>query len=361
MHLRGFLFPGDTYTLNLQLLGIEDPKVLVYNYDYLDDNETGFTLNGVDYAGDLGAGFEIYQLTSNGISALQVAAFPESYITQNITLSQSYSGDEYVSFAFLIYSNNSGNITVNISTSGDSNETTLSISQGTNTLRGQVKLHFSGENKIILCLTSHVPFYIITDGYSDEPITGSFQLASIFPNVLYIYMKLYGDIVVNSEEYYTPGAVILPGSWQESLALAIKYAPPAYLPVILTQAEYYTAIYTILKIEATASYLFYRAMDYIGGIIEKLINNVLSLFKWVYDTVVHWVISNVSWWLWALLKGIWFIFEITIFILAVWVITSFWYGILALPTKGVRGMLEEWSGVTNFVESIASRLRRWRI
>ena len=143
------------------------------------------------------------------------------------------------------------------------------------------------------------------------------------------------------------------------MALALKYAPPALLRVILVQAVYHTVLYTLLKVEATYSYLLYKEMDFISGLINDLLRQELqTIFNWTYTTIVHWIISNVGWAIWAILKGAWFLFQVGIYVLAVWITDSFLRGIVALPDKGVHGMLDEWSGVTSFIEGIASKFRR---
>ena len=362
IHLVGILYPREQYTLHLSISDISNVTLLVYPYDYLKDNSTGFYLDSQHYTGDLATGFEFKTLTSNGISALHVnsagpSGWPQAHYEQYISLNSSYSGLMYVSFAFEVYVpqyNPSEVLNITFSTSADSNTTLISLSSGLHTIRGNMSLNFSGENKVLLSIRSSYDFYIIVDGYSDNMANGSF-LDDGMP-YLHTYLKPYGDVVVNSEEYYVPGAIVLPGSWQECMKLAIKYAPPALLPVILTEAAYHTAIYTMLKVVQFASYLMYQAMNYIGGIIMDLLHDFVSLFNWIYTTIVHFLMSDAAWMVWAFLKALWFLLQIGVYVLAVWITDSFLRGIVALPERGFKGMVQEWSGVTEFVESVAGRL-----
>ncbi len=343
VNLTGFLFPAEQYQLKLTLSHISNPILLIYNYDYLDDNITVFYLDNENYSADLAVGFEFKQLTSNGISAVYV----NSNCTQIIKLDSKYSGSFYVSFAWDIYSPLAQNITLTL-TSASQNSMTISLQQGLNTVRGNLLVNLSGDTlKAEFSATS--PFYLIVDGISSDAMHLRF---------ITIYTKLYGDIVINSDSYYTPGAVVLPGSWQKSIELAIKYAPPALLPVILVQAEYHTLIYTYLKIYAEFSNLLYQGMDFLAGIICGLFHGLFMLFNWTYTTIVHWLMSDASWWFWAILEGVWFLLQVGVYVLAVWITDSFLRGIVALPDKGIKGMVQEWSEVTSFVENIISSLRR---
>ena len=365
LHLIGILYPGTQYTLQLNLSHITNTTLLVYAYDYFNDNSTEFYINNQNYSGDLATGFEFQTLTSNGISALHVnsigpSGWPQADYEQDITLNKSYSGLNYVSFAFEIYVPSdhypSQILNVTFSTSTDTNTTLIDLSEGLHTIRGNMQLNFSGEKKVHLSITSEYDFYLIVNGYYENMANGTF-LSDEMP-YLHTYLKPYGDVVVNPEEYYVPGAIVLPGSWQESVDLALKYAPPSLLLVILNESEFHTAIYTFVKVVQFASYLMYQAMNFIGGEIKDLLHKIPPAFDWIDPTRVHFLISDAAWVLWAFLKAAWFALQIGIYLLAVWITDSFLRGIAVLPEKGFKGMIQEWSGVTSFIEDVAGRVMR---
>lgn len=369
VHLVGFLYPGQQYTLQLQLSHISNVTLLIYPYDYLKDNSTGFYLDSQHYTGDLATGFEFKTLTSNGISALHLnsagpTGWPQAHFEQYISLNTTYSGPMYVSFAFEVYipSEHVPDQTLNItfSTNEDSNSTYISLSEGLHTIRGNMRVDFQNENRVLLSIRSEYDFYIIINGYSQNVANGSFT--DDYLPFLHTYMKPYGDVVVNVEEYYVPGAIVLPGSWQECMNLAIKYAPPALLLTILNESEIHTAIYTFLKVIQFASNLIYQAENFIGGVIMDILGYIVkglySIFNWVYTTVVHFMMSDAAWMFWAFLKAVWFVLQIGIYLFAVWITDSFFRGIAVLPERGFKGMIQEWSGVTSFIEDVAGRVMK---
>ncbi len=362
LNLTGLLYPSERYTMYLNLSYLSNVTLLIYNYDYLQDNSTEFFMNNRKYTADLATGFEFKQLISNGISAIKVVGpndphvYPPANYTQKIALDSAYSGKMYVSFAIELYLTSETTsqvpLEIIICTGNNKNSTDLTnLSAGLQTIRGNMQLNFTGENYVNITIRFAYSFYVIFEGYSKYPANGTF-----ITDDLHIYIKPYMDLVVNPEEYYLPGAIVLPGSWQKSFALALKYAPSSYLPVVLTNVIYLTTIYTFLKVFAYASYLMYKAENFVWGIIKDLLHDLFDLFKWVYDAVVHWLISDVGMAIWALLEALWFIFQVVIYIAAVWITDSFLRGIAVLPERGFKGMLEEWSGVTSFIEGLAGRI-----
>ena len=373
VHVNTFILPNCTYTIQVNLTNIQNITLFIYNYDYLQDNYTSFHINanGIneDVDGDLAYGIEVQNFVFSSISS-----YYQSYVSWTSTQPPNptyvpyfeyfpygdisgYTGSQYISFAFEIYAFQSTHVEVHFKTATHSNYTSFDVDQGMNTIRGYVKLNFTDNGNYFeeYFMTNHSVSYFL---FPSDNTYFQLSLSPYYDYTFQFYGKLYQDIAIHSEEYYSAGSIVLPGDFIQSMSLAIKYAPSSELPLVLFDAYGLTIGRTILDIFMWGSVFIVNALDWawmkFGDIIKWLYSQ--SIIKWIVDTIVKVIIPAIIYYGTGVLQTLYLLISLFIYVLGVSFTKRFRDGLIKLPFEGIKGLEDEWEGIVTVVESIVSKI-----